>query len=78
MMSRSPYKLKYEIETKLFNGIVIPTAESQGFDMSDQHKIVKMMEALAKKYHSMSKDERKFIISKAEMNIKEKLELLNQ
>jgi hypothetical protein len=75
---KSPYKLKKEIEHKLFHGVVIPTAEKEGMDMSDQHKVVRMMEALVNKYHSMNSESRKLIIKKAETNMENKLKELEK
>lgn len=77
-MSKSPYKLSYKIEQKLFQGIVIPTALEQGYDMSDQHKVVRMMQALVDKYHNMSKTHKKALINKAEKNIEKRLSELNK
>ncbi len=77
-MNKSPYKINKEIEYNLFQGIVIPTAESQGYDIRNQKEIVRMMEALVKKYHAMTKEERKVLIKKAKINIKEKMEKINE
>lgn len=75
---RSPYKLSYKIESKLFNGVVIPTAEKQGYTMANQNEIVAMMAALAKKYHTMTKEQRKTLISIAERNIEDRLSSLRK
>jgi hypothetical protein len=70
------YGLKKEIEQKLFHGVVMPTANSQGFTLADTNKVVGMMYALVKKYHAMNKTDRKALISIAEKKIQETLDAI--
>ena len=67
------YKLSKKIETKLFNGIVLPTAIVQGYTIEDQQQVVNMMYAMANKYHSLDPSERKQLILMAEKKIAEKV-----
>lgn len=72
------YGFKKEIEQKLFQGIVIPTAEKQGYDIRNHREIANMMMAMSKKYNSMSKDQRKILIKLAENNIQQKIDSINK
>ena len=72
------YKLKLEIENKLFNGVIIPTAIESGYDFSNQLEIVSMMETLCKKYHSMDTEQRAMLISRAEKNIQDQINNLSK
>lgn len=65
------YKLSKKIEHKLFHGVVIPTGIKQGFTMADHTKVTAMMDAVVKKYHSLTPEHRKLLISKAEKNIED-------
>lgn len=67
------YRLSKKIQNKLFNGIVLPTAIQQGYDMADQDKVVNMMYAMCKKYHMLDASERKQLILMAEKNIAVKI-----
>lgn len=67
------YGLSKSIQYKLFHGVVIPTGIKQGLTMADHAQVTAMMNAVVKKYHSLSKEHRQLLITKAEKNIEDVL-----
>jgi hypothetical protein len=65
------YRLSKKIQYKLFHGIVIPTGTREGYTMADHNKVTNMMNAVTRKYHSLSKEQRKMLIGVAEKNIQD-------
>lgn len=65
------YCLSKKSQYKLFHGVVIPTGIKQGLTMADHAQVTAMMDAVVKKYHSLSPEKRKLLMSKAEKNIED-------